>query len=152
MSTLPAQTIRELKPIEPFHERTVVGGMTFGLGPAGYDVRIAETRWVWPLWGRLASTIERFDMPADVIAAVKDKSSLLRRFVTVHNSVIEPGWRGYLTLELTRHLPWPIRIKAGTPIAQIIFERLEAPTERPYSGKYQNQPAGPQPAIMEKSS
>lgn len=147
--TLPAQTIRRLRPIEPFHERTVAGGKTFGLGPAGYDVRIAETLWLWPLWGRLASTIERFDMPDDVIAEVKDKSSWARKFVTVQNTVIEPGWRGYLTLELTRHLPWPIRIKAGTPIAQIVFKRLEEPTDQPYRGKYQDQKAGPQPAIDE---
>ena len=67
----------------------------------------------------------------------------------VQNTVAEPGWRGYLTLEITRVLPWPIRIKAGTAIAQMIFKRLEQPTEQPYGcrDKYQDQKAGPQPAI-----
>jgi len=146
MSVLPAQAIREIRPVEPFHERTVCNGKTFGLSAAGYDVRIAETIWVWPFWGRLASTVERFYMPDDLIARVCDKSSWARKFVMVQNTVIEPGWRGYLTLELTRFLPWPIRIKAGTPIAQILFERLEAPTEQPYKGRYQDQEAGPQKA------
>ena len=40
---LPAQAIRKIKPVSPFCERTCHNGMTFGLGPAGYDVRIAET-------------------------------------------------------------------------------------------------------------
>jgi dCTP deaminase len=120
--------------------------MTFGLGPAGYDVRIAETLWVWPLWGRLASTVEHFTLPDDVSGRVYNKSSLARRFTLQPSTVLEPGWRGYLTLELVRWLPWPTRIKAGTPIAHIIFERLEEPTEQPYTGKYQDQEAGPQPA------
>jgi dCTP deaminase len=53
---IPAQTLRKIKPVEPFCERTQHNGMTFGLGPAGYDVRIAETATV----GRfvLASTID----------------------------------------------------------------------------------------------
>ncbi|MEN3238570.1 deoxycytidine triphosphate deaminase [Methylobacterium ajmalii] len=147
MAILPAQTIRAIRPIYPFVERSVFEGRSYGLSSAGYDVRIAQDIWLWPFWGRLASTIEHFDIPTDVLARVCDKSSNARKFIMVQNTVAEPGWKGYLTLELTRFLPWPVRIKAGTPIAQIIFERLEEPTEQPYDGRYQNQAAGPQPAI-----
>jgi dCTP deaminase len=42
-----------------------------------------------------------------------------------------------------------MQIEAGSPIAQIIFMRMEEPTEKPYSGKYQNQKRGPQEAIDE---
>lgn len=146
---LSAQTIRKLKIISPFMERGIFRGKSFGLSHAGYDVRIAETIWLWPFYGRLASTMEHFEIPNDVCASVKDKSSWARRFVTVQNTFIEPGWRGFLTLELTRHLPWPVKIVAGTPIAQIVFEKMDAPTERPYSGKYQDQEAGPQRARVE---
>lgn len=149
MSILPAQTIRLLQPIDPFYERTVVNGMTFGLGPAGYDVRIAETVVVHSASFTLASTIERFDMPADVLAYVKDKSSWARRGLCVQNTVIEPGWRGFLTLELTNHGGMPVKIAKGSPIAQIIFHRLEAPTEQPYAGKYQDQRPGPVAPIWE---
>lgn len=151
MTILSAQSIRKRGIITPFHDRTVSNGLTFGLGPSGYDVRIAETVWLWPFFGRLASTVERFNMPDDCLAYVKDKSTNARRFVFVQNTVIEPGWRGWLTLELTRFLPWPVKIKAGTPIAQIVFHRLDEPTERPYgNGKYQDQEAGAQPARMAK--
>lgn len=119
---------------------------SYGLSTCGYDVRIAQDIWLWPGFGRLASTVERFNMPDDVMAEVKDKSSWARRFVTVQNTVIEPGWRGTLTLELTNHRPWPRFIRAGSPIAQIVFYNLDKASEQPYNGKYQDQAAGPQPA------
>lgn len=119
---------------------------SYGLSTCGYDVRLAQDMWLWPFWGRLASTIERFHMPSGVMAEVKDKSSWARRFVTVQNTVIEPGWRGTLTLELTNHRLWPVRLRKGSPIAQIVFYRLDEPSEMPYAGKYQDQEPGPQPA------
>jgi len=137
--------------IHPFNEREKIHGRSFGLSSCGYDVRLDQDIWLWPFWGRLGSIIEHISMPADVCAEVKDKSTNARLFVFVQNTIIEPGWKGYLTLELTRFKPWPILLKKGTPIAQIVFKQLDKPTEQMYSGKYQNQPAGPQPAIMEHS-
>lgn len=119
---------------------------SYGLSACGYDVRLAQDIWLWPFWGRLASTIEKFHMPSGVMAEVKDKSSWARRFVTVQNTVIEPGWRGTLTLELTNHRLWPVRLRKGSPIAQIVFYQLDEPSEQPYAGKYQDQQPGPQPA------
>jgi dCTP deaminase len=145
---LPAQAIRKIKPVSPFCERTCHNGMTFGLGPAGYDVRIAETVVVGAKFV-LASTLECFDMPTDLLGQVTDKSTWARRGVAVQNTIIEPGWRGYLTVELTNHGGAPIKIQAGDPIAQIIFFRLEAPTKCPYQGKYQDQQAGPQSARLD---
>ena len=146
---LPAQVIRAIRPLAPFCERTAHNGMTFGLGPAGYDVRIAES--VTAAAGQfvLASTVERFDMPNDVLGQVCDKSTWARRGLAAQNTIIEPGWRGFLTLELTNHSTEAIAIRAGDPIAQIIFFRLEAPTKLPYRGKYQDQAAGPQAARQE---
>ena len=114
---LPAQAIRKIKPVSPFCERTRYNGMTFGLGPAGYDVRIAETVVVGAKFV-LASTLERFDMPNNLLGQVCDKSTWARRGVAVQNTIIEPGWRGYLTVELTNHGGEPIEIQAGDPIAQ----------------------------------
>lgn len=122
--------------------------MTFGLGPAGYDVRIDQDISLWAGDFKLASTMEHFTMPNDVLGQVCDKSSWARRGVAVQNTIIEPGWRGYLTLELTSSVSI-IKIKRGDPIAQIIFMRLEQPTEAPYEGKYQEQPPGPQEWIKD---
>jgi dCTP deaminase len=146
---LPAQTIRKLKPILPFNERAIRDGMSFGLSHAGYDVRIAETMWLMPGMFSLASTVEEFFMPNDLVAFVHDKSSWARRGLSLFNTVIEPGWNGFLTLELVNHSTDPIRLLSGAPIAQIIFMRMEEPAEKPYTGKYQNQQRGPQEAIDE---
>jgi dCTP deaminase len=147
---LSGQSIRARGIITPFAERTVAHGMTYGLGPAGYDVRIDQTQMLIP--GSpvfLASTIERFEMPDDLLGEVADKSTWIRRGLTVGNSKIEPGWCGYLTLELFHRGAEPIRLKAGTPIAQIVFHVLDQPAEAPYAGKYQHQPARPVAAILE---
>lgn len=160
MTVLSSQSIRKRGIFTPFNERTIHKGMTFGLGPAGYDVRIAETvelgvqrtsigTYSAPK-AALASTVEHFNMPDDCVAYVKDKSTWARRFVLVQNTIIEPGWRGFLTLEITYDGDDGIVIEAGSPIAQIIFHKLDEPTEQPYSGKYQDQASGPQHAIMEK--
>ena len=154
MTVLSAQSIRKRGIFDPFHERTIHNGMTFGLGPAGYDVRIAEEinlsgNLFGPFRFMLASTVEHFTMPDDCLAYVKDKSTWARQGVLVQNTIIEPGWRGILTLELSYEGHDVVNIPAGTPIAQVVFHKLDEPTEIPYSGKYQDQEAGPQPAIIE---
>lgn len=163
MTILSAQSIRELCKqtqaqdqamqdqtddplISPFHLKLMRNGLSYGLSSASYDVCINQTLWLWPFYGRLASTMERFHLPNNICGEVKDKSTNARRFVLVQNTLIDPGWEGWLTLELTRFLPWPIRIKRGTPIAQIKFEWLDDETEIPYNGKYQNQAQEPQKA------
>jgi dCTP deaminase len=148
---LSAQSIRRRGIFTPFSERTKAHGMTFGLGPAGYDVRIAETVLLYPGGASLASTLEHFDMPADVLGKVADKSTWARRFLAVQNTVIEPGWRGHLTLELSNHGGERLEIVAGSPIAQIILHRLDEATDHPYVGKYQDQRAGAVAAILERT-
>lgn len=150
-----AQTLRRLRPIAPFHDRTVVNGMTYGLGPAGYDIRIAQDVTLWPGSFQLASAIEHFTIPFNMMGEIADKSSLIRRGLSVFNSKAEPGWHGYLTLELKNNQPiwkpWKvIRLKAGDPIAHFIFHILDEPTDQPYSGRYQAQAAGPQVARFAK--
>lgn len=148
---LSGQTIRRLNVVTPFSERAISHGMTHGVGPAGYDVRV-EFGWpkflILPAGGfALASTVERFAIPNDVLATVHDKSSWARRGLAVQNTVFEPGWRGYATLELTNHSNVDLTILAGMPIAQVIFWRVDEPVEAPYDGKYQDQKRGPQESI-----
>lgn len=133
----------------PFsHESHKVYGMSAGCSHAGYDIRVAEDLLLWPMGFALASTVEMFDMPKDVLGVVHDKSTWARLGIAVQNTVIEPGWRGYLTLEISNNRWWPLRIKAGSPIAQVLFHVLDQPVDG-YSGKYQNQEAGPQKARFE---
>lgn len=150
---LSGETIRKYGLLSPMMPRTNYEGFTYGLGPAGYDVRVEfdsvgerEHQLLCEHSFMLASTIERFNMPLDVVGIVHDKSSWARRGLAVQNTVIEPGWSGYLTLELTNHGSQPLMISRGVGIAQVIFYFLDQHVEG-YVGKYQDQKRGPRPAL-----
>ena len=114
-------------------------GFSGGLTECGYDICIAQD--VTLFLGRrfvLASAWEEFDMPNDLMGRVLNKSSWARRGIDASMTTnIEPGWKGFLTLELRYSGIKPIKIKAGTPIAQVIFEQILEPAI--YDGAYQNQ-------------
>jgi len=155
MAILPDFMIRELRVgdgrhvVVPFLERTVVNGMSAGVSHAGYDIRSKQGAKLAPGDFVLLSSVEHFVMPNDCIATVRDKSTWARRGLSVFNTVIEPGWTGYLTIEAVNHGPQPVKIQAGDPIAQIIFEQMMSPPDRSYSGKYMDQPDCPVAALDE---
>jgi len=146
--------------VTPFHHRRVDGGLSWGLSSCGYDVRLAGglteldgtalPDMILPV-GRmvLGATIERFNIPRDLCAHMRDKSSLIRRGLMLGNTVAEPGWQGFLTLELTNLSGAPMELFEGMPIGQFQFELLSRSVDTPYSGKYQYQEAGPQVARFE---
>lgn len=155
MSVLSAQSIRRRVEdgslhIEPFSEGGRAFGLSFGLSCCGYDIRLGEAVTLFPFWGRLSFAMEEIGLPDDLRAKIDNKSTNARLFIDASRSTnAEPGWSGHLTLELTHDRPWPVRLPAGYPIAQVIFETLDEPTERPYRGKYDRQPARAVPAILE---
>lgn len=127
-----------------------------GMSEAGYDIRIKQEVVFSPygvyvngdsLGGNfaLASTIEEFQMPTDMVGVVHDKSTWARKGLSVFNTVIEPGFFGGLTLELVYHGHGELHIPAGSGIAQVLF--CETKENASYCGKYQNQSTDPTPAI-----
>ncbi len=94
----------------------------------------------------LGSTRERVAIPDDMVARLEGKSSLGRLGLLIHSTAgyVDPGWDGYLTLELSNVANLPITIYPGMKIGQISFFRLTTPAERPYGSsetrsKYQGQ-------------
>lgn len=150
------------------------GEVSHGLGEAGYDIRLKQTimfrssvkdkdchdtdtaaaKWkeddghTYGYYnnGRfiIASAMEEFDMPECLVGIVHDKSTWARKGLSVFNTVVEPGWKGWLTLELVYHGNENLIIPAGSGIAQVIFHRLSDIAH--YEGKYQNQEDKPVPA------
>lgn len=149
MSILSAQSIRASYMISPFMERTVQFGMTCGCGPSSYDIRSLSKVRMEPGDFVLIGAIEYFIMPLNVQGQVKDKSSWVRRGLTVQNTILDPGWKGNLTLELKNIGREILYINDGMPIAQVVFYWLDKPTDTPYNGKYMNQAPGGIPAILE---
>ena len=147
MTVINGVTLFRRQPVSPMmQDKRVTNGITHGLGEAGYDIRIAQNVTLHPFRRfRLVSSVERFRMPEDLIGIVHDKSSWARRGLSVFNTVIEPGWKGYLTLELVYHGWIPLSIEAGTGIAQVVFHILE--NRAAYNGKYQHQPNRPVEAL-----
>lgn len=123
-------------------------GFSYGLTECGYDIRIAED--VTMFLGRrfvLAHAMEYFHLPNHLMGRVLNKSTWARLGIDASMTTnIEPGWRGFLTLELRYSGILPIHIPKGVGIAQVIFERISEPSC--YSGKYQDQGAKPVPAIL----
>lgn len=148
MSVLSAQTIRRMCLLTPCDPPTVDDhGRTRGLSACGYDLTLDQDLIIGPGDFRLCSAAEHFCLPNNVLGRVHDKSSLARLGLAVQNTVAEPGWRGFLTLEVTNHGMSSFHIFRGSAIAQVIFEFLDEPTYYPYAGKYQDQRRGPQESI-----
>ncbi|MEA2310442.1 MAG: dCTP deaminase [Solirubrobacteraceae bacterium] len=82
----------------------------------------------------LGRTLERVELPDDVVARIEGKSSIGRLGLIVHATAgfVDPGFNGSLTLEITNLTRIPIKLYAGLPIAQLSFMTLDAPAERPY--------------------
>ena len=85
----------------------------------------------------LGSTLERIRLPDDLVARLEGKSSLGRLGLLIHSTAgyVDPGWDGYLTLELSNVANLPITIYPGMKIGQISFFRLTSAAERPYGSK-----------------
>ncbi len=94
----------------------------------------------------LGSTLERVSLPDDLVARVEGKSSLGRLGLLVHATAgyVDPGFRGHLTLELSNAANLPVTLYYLMRIAQLSFEQLSTPAERPYGSpglgsRYQDQ-------------
>ena len=85
----------------------------------------------------LGSTLERVALPDDMVARLEGKSSLGRLGLLIHSTAgyVDPGWDGYLTLELSNVANLPITIYPAMKIGQISFFRLTTPAEVPYGSK-----------------
>ena len=155
----------ELAPIKGMiNDKMRQHGVSFALSEAGYDIRIKQDVVFYKpdkdylsgviVDGKfsqgdfcLASAIEEFQMPPNLVGIVHDKSTWARQGLSVFNTVIEPSWRGHLTLELTYHGRDGLHIPAGAGIAQVIFHATAV--DGFYDGKYQNQADMPVSAKME---
>ena len=162
----------EHKMIEPFEASQVRdGGISYGLSSYGYDIRVAnefkiftninntvidpkdfdarsfvdsktEVCIIPPNSFALASTVEYFRIPRDVLTLCVGKSTYARCGIIVNVTPFEPEWEGYVTLEISNTTPLPAKIYANEGIAQVLFFQSDEVCEVSYAdkkGKYQAQ-------------
>ncbi len=101
----------------------------------------------------LGSTAERVMLGPSLVGTVHGKSTRARQGLSVHSAgLVDPGFRGQLTLEMYNMSGYPVTLDPGMLIAQISFEHISGLVERPYgtyglNSRYQDQ-SGPTPAKL----
>jgi dCTP deaminase len=163
---------REKGMIEPFVDRQKRDGViSYGLSSYGYDARVGNTFKIFtnvdsavvdpknfaansfvdrttdvciipPNSFALASTVEYFRIPRDVLVVCVGKSTYARCGIIVNVTPLEPEWEGHVTLEFSNTTPLPARIYANEGVAQVIFIESDEVCETSYrdrGGKYQGQ-------------
>lgn len=78
---------------------------------------------------------EVVDLPTDLMALGRPRSSLLRCGVAVHTAVWDAGYSGRSEVLLVVYNPFGFRIRCGAPFLQLVFLRLEEATT-PYGGEF----------------
>ena len=90
----------------------------------------------------LATTVEYFKIPDNVIVICLGKSTYARCGIIVNVTPLEPGWEGHVTLEFSNTTPLPAKIYANDGAAQFVFIKGNEKPETTYSkrkGKYMKQ-------------
>ncbi|MFK8020877.1 MAG: dCTP deaminase [Pseudomonadales bacterium] len=90
----------------------------------------------------LASTIEYFRIPSNVLTICLGKSTYARCGIIVNVTPLEPEWEGHVTLEFSNTTSLPARIYANEGVAQMLFFESDEQCEVTYKdrgGKYQGQ-------------
>ena len=90
----------------------------------------------------LASTVEYFKIPKDVLVICLGKSTYARCGIIVNVTPLEPGWEGHVTLEFSNTTPLPAKIYANEGVSQFIFLKGNELPEVTYAdrkGKYMGQ-------------
>jgi dCTP deaminase len=162
--------------ITPFSPSQIRDGqISSGLSAAGYDMRLGDefkqaieyeildpkrpdlSQWItwqtnepfnlYPGQAILAVSVEHWYLPRNILGVVLGKSTYARCGLIVNCTPMEPGWAGFLTIELVNPTASnPIRIYPGEGIAQVLFFQTDEDCAVSYAdkaGKYQGQEAAP---------
>lgn len=97
------------------------------LTPGAYIVRFTET----------------VNLPVDLMAYLRPRSSLLRSGVALHTAVWDAGYCGRGASLLVVYNEHGFRVQRGARIGQLVFHRLAAATAAGYDGIYQGEATGP---------
>jgi dCTP deaminase len=108
------------------------------LTSAGYDFSSGTAFDLQPKQQKLVATAERIGLPADILGTIHLRSSLCREGLIGSFAVIDPGFRGKLTLSLFNSGESTVHIEKNEPFVQVVFHKTGKPSISPYHGRYQD--------------
>jgi dCTP deaminase len=108
------------------------------LNGAGYDLRLAEELTIEPNQYRLVATLERVELEDNLVGTLHIRSSLARWGIIASVALVDPGFRGQLTILLYNVGSRKLKMQWKERFLQIAIHQLSTKTQRPYRGKYQD--------------
>ena len=94
----------------------------------------------------LASSVEYFRIPRNVLTVCLGKSTYARCGIVVNVTPFEPEWEGHVTLEFSNTTPLPAMVYANEGVAQVLFLQSDETCDVSYKdrqGKYMGQAPEP---------
>ena len=92
---------------------------------AGFDIRSAETKWIWPLFSRLFKTGLTIGIPVEteVCILILGRSGMTRKGILLHGGtgLIDIDYHGEFLVNLCNRTWLPYKVNKGDRIAQGIF-------------------------------
>src|SRR5260370_34701764 len=108
------------------------------VNPAGIDLRLDRSLRLRPGQHTLVATIERVELSENFLGILHIRSSLAREGIVASLALVDPGFRGQLTVSLYNAGDRLVSLKNGERFIQLSLLRLGMPATHAYVGKYQN--------------
>src|SRR5438132_5104244 len=110
----------------------------FRINPAGIDLRIDRDVRLEPKQHSLVASIERVELSDHIVGFLHLRSSLAREGLFASLALVDPGFRGQLTVSLYNSGDSAVNLAKGERFIQLSLLRLGKPTINKYAGRYQN--------------
>jgi dCTP deaminase len=110
----------------------------FRINPAGIDLRIDRDVRLRPNQHSLVASIERVELSGRFVGFLHLRSSLAREGLFASLALVDPGFRGQLTVSLYNSGDSPVNLAKGERFIQLSLLRLGKPAIKKYAGRYQN--------------
>jgi dCTP deaminase len=108
------------------------------LNGGGYDLRLGMDVTIPPGERRLVATLERVELGGDIAGTLHIRSSLARTGIIASLALVDPGFRGQLTISLFNAGAEPFEMNRNDRFVQLVLNELSSRTHYLYGGKYQD--------------
>lgn len=119
--------------------RKSLSGKTIDLSKTGFekafDLKKANNVVLKPGQMCLAKTVETITLSDSIMGKLEGRSRYARMGLIIHitSALVHPGSNNRQILEVANLAPFPVKVRAGMRISQVVFEELKSPTTKPYA-------------------